>query len=143
MLWEHRLSNRFNAVADCPLALAGNDRTGSMYLAPVRASDTYVQEHIPARQHVTHSTHGRARCAGTRSSPTSSGRRRRLTARAIPLVVGTTVYDGSAIAPIVTAFDLRSGRVKWQLRVGGPVKGGIVERDGAVYFGDLKGTLWR
>jgi outer membrane protein assembly factor BamB len=141
MLWQHRLSDRFNAVADCPLAFAGN-RVVTMYLAPGRDSDRYVQVGVRARQHVYALDARTGTLLWDTLVPNVVGIAPANNESAVPLVVGTTVYDGSAVAPVVTAFDLRSGRVKWQLRVSGPVKGGLVERDGALYFGDLHGTLW-
>ncbi len=61
---------------------------------------------------------------------------------AIPMYAGGTVYDGSAMEPYVTALDARTGRVKWSLRVSGPVKGGFVLSRGVLYFADLGGRLW-
>jgi outer membrane protein assembly factor BamB len=39
-------------------------------------------------------------------------------------------------------LDPKTGAIKWQLRVKGPIKGGIAARDGVLYFGDLAGYLW-
>jgi outer membrane protein assembly factor BamB len=61
---------------------------------------------------------------------------------AIPMYANGTVYDGSPLGAFVTALDARTGRVKWTLQVGGPVKSGLVTRDGVLYFGDLSGKLW-
>ncbi|MGH7684230.1 MAG: PQQ-binding-like beta-propeller repeat protein, partial [Vulcanimicrobiaceae bacterium] len=35
-----------------------------------------------------------------------------------------------------------TGRVLWSTKVDGTVLGGVVERDGRIYFGDNGGTLW-
>jgi hypothetical protein len=43
---------------------------------------------------------------------------------------------------MVTALDAATGRVRWSVRVSGPVKSGLVLRDGVLYFGDLGGKLW-
>jgi glucose dehydrogenase len=61
---------------------------------------------------------------------------------AIPLYASGVLYLGSAVAPYVNAVDARSGRVLWKLKAHGPVKGGMVLVDGALYFGDMLGYLW-
>jgi outer membrane protein assembly factor BamB len=61
---------------------------------------------------------------------------------AIPLVVGNTVFFGSPLAAYVHAQDSADGSVRWRVHVHGPVKGGIVEKNGILYFGDLAGYLW-
>ncbi|HEY5342015.1 MAG TPA: PQQ-binding-like beta-propeller repeat protein [Candidatus Aquilonibacter sp.] len=40
------------------------------------------------------------------------------------------------------AIDAKTGHVLWQCKTHGPVKGGSVLVDGALYFGDLRGFLW-
>jgi outer membrane protein assembly factor BamB len=61
---------------------------------------------------------------------------------AIPLVDRGMLLLGSSIANAVHGLDLHDGRMVWRTAVGGPVKGGIVARDGIAYFGDLSGRLW-
>lgn len=61
---------------------------------------------------------------------------------AIPLLTRGTLYMGSSLAPYVHAIDPRSGSVRWRFRAHGPVKGGIVELGGVLYFGDFGGYLW-
>jgi polyvinyl alcohol dehydrogenase (cytochrome) len=61
---------------------------------------------------------------------------------AIPLLLGGTVYFGSAIVPMMHALDAKSGHVLWATKVRAPVKGGVVSTNGHLYFGDLKGYLW-
>jgi outer membrane protein assembly factor BamB len=40
------------------------------------------------------------------------------------------------------AIDLQTGAVKWTQNAHGTIKGGIVEVDGTLYYGDLGGYLW-
>jgi outer membrane protein assembly factor BamB len=40
------------------------------------------------------------------------------------------------------AIDAKTGAVKWRITTHGPVKGGIVDAGGTLYFGDLGGYLW-
>jgi outer membrane protein assembly factor BamB len=61
---------------------------------------------------------------------------------AIPLLVNGILYVGSAIAPAMHAVDAASGRLLWRTAARGAVKGGIAERDGVLYYGDLGGYLW-
>jgi outer membrane protein assembly factor BamB len=61
---------------------------------------------------------------------------------AIPLLAHGLLYLGSAIAPWMHALDATSGMLVWEMPTRGAVKGGIVEVDGTVYFGDLGGYLW-
>jgi len=61
---------------------------------------------------------------------------------AIPMLYDGVLYLGSAMAPTMFALDGASGKVLWQLQVEGPIKGGVVAKDGIIYFGDLKGYFW-
>ncbi|MFN2449185.1 MAG: PQQ-binding-like beta-propeller repeat protein [Candidatus Baltobacteraceae bacterium] len=61
---------------------------------------------------------------------------------AIPLLVHGTLYLGCSLAPYVHALDPATGSVRWRFRAHGPVKGGIVEAGGVLYFGDFGGYLW-
>ncbi|HEV3092788.1 MAG TPA: PQQ-binding-like beta-propeller repeat protein [Candidatus Cybelea sp.] len=61
---------------------------------------------------------------------------------AIPLLAGSTLYLGSAIAPWMHAIDAATGLLVWEAPTHGVVKGGAVEVGGVVYFGDLGGYLW-
>jgi outer membrane protein assembly factor BamB len=61
---------------------------------------------------------------------------------AIPLLANGELFVGSAVAPFIHAIDPANGRLLWERRVRGVVKGGIVYVDGAIYFGDLAGYLW-
>ena len=61
---------------------------------------------------------------------------------AIPLLANGTLYLGSSLSPTLHAIDPRTGHVKWRVHTHGPVKGGIVDDNGILYFGDLAGYLW-
>ena len=43
---------------------------------------------------------------------------------------------------VTISVDAQTGTVLWTRRVRGPVKGGVVARNGRVYFGDGGGYLW-
>lgn len=61
---------------------------------------------------------------------------------AIPLALGGTVFMGSSISHDVHAIDTSNGSVRWRMHAHGAVKGGIVEYDNVLYFGDYAGYLW-
>ncbi len=61
---------------------------------------------------------------------------------AIPLFAESSVYIGSSLVPVMHALDPANGQMKWRLNTRGPVKGGIVDVGGTLYFGDLGGFLW-
>ncbi|HVA33612.1 MAG TPA: PQQ-binding-like beta-propeller repeat protein, partial [Candidatus Baltobacteraceae bacterium] len=61
---------------------------------------------------------------------------------AIPVLANGLVYFGGSLAPYMHALDTVTGRLVWQTRVDGPVKGGAVVVDDTLYFGDLTGHLW-
>lgn len=61
---------------------------------------------------------------------------------AIPLIAGGMLYLGSSLAPVMHAIDPATGAIKWRAQTHGPVKGGAVDVDGVIYFGDLGGYLW-
>jgi len=113
-----------------------------MFSRPLDANpDTFVHAGVAARQHVyaldamTGATLWDTALAVRGTVPTYNE-------SAVPMYADGLVYDGSGLAPYVTALDARTGKVRWTLRVSGPVKGGFVTRDGVLYFGDLSGRLW-
>lgn len=61
---------------------------------------------------------------------------------AIPLLADGLLYLGSAITPWMHALDPASGMLVWESPTRGSVKGGVVDVDGVLYFGDLGGYLW-
>lgn len=61
---------------------------------------------------------------------------------AIPLLADGKLYLGSAIAPWMHALNTSNGMLAWERETHGPVKGGIVDVDDTLYFGDLAGYLW-
>lgn len=141
-LWTHRFSDLDGAMGTNPLALDGTTLVG-MYLearGPGRFGP-FVTEGSLARQHVFALDARTGAMLWDRTLVSETGHTPRYNESAIPLIYGGHVYIGSAVAPVVTALDLH-GDVLWQRRVDGTVKGGIVARDGVLYFGDLSGHLW-
>src|SRR5581483_2009412 len=140
-LWTHAFPAQDGAFDDCPLATDGSQIFG-MYSSPLsKAAGAIILEGVEARQHV-YALDARTGRLRWDSALAVTGKEPAYNESAIPMYDGGAVYDGSPIAPVVNALDAQTGRAKWSLRVAGPVKGGMVLRDGVLYFGDLGGKLW-
>lgn len=141
-LWKHSFSPIDGAFGDDPLASQGASIVG-VYLEPIApgpfgAPVTYGSK---AREHVYALDERTGRLLWDVSLNAVHGEVPKYNQAAIALIYGNRIYVGSAVAPVVTALDMR-GHALWQLRVPGPVKGGMAALDGVVYFGDLAGYLW-
>ncbi|MBV8432692.1 MAG: PQQ-binding-like beta-propeller repeat protein [Candidatus Eremiobacteraeota bacterium] len=142
LLWRYFFGTYDGALSDCPLASDNNALYG-MYVRQLAPMQTpYVPFGRPAEQHVYSLDKRTGALRWDRLLPRVSGIIPAYNESAIPLLYAGTLYDGSAIAPVVSALDPRTGAVKWQVHVNGAVKGGIAARDGVLYFGDLAGYLW-
>lgn len=140
--WEHRFETFAGAVGDDPLAATQRALIG-VYLQPTAAGPygmavTYGSR---ARQHVYAIDKRTGRLLWDTLLAADAGAVPPYNEAAIALVYDGRIYVGSAVAPLVTALDLR-GRVLWSLRTDGSVKGGLVAYDGVIYFGDHAGRLW-
>jgi outer membrane protein assembly factor BamB len=138
LAWQYPLSERDSGVGDCPPVSNGVDIFGD-YVAPLAANgEAGVGVESQQRVYALDAHTGRPLW----NVGLESGMVPPRNEVAIPLVVGNRLYLGSAIAPFVHAIDTATGRVLWTAKVGGPVKGGIVEHDGRLYFGDFAGNVW-
>ncbi len=59
-----------------------------------------------------------------------------------PVVLGRTMFVGSAATESVTAIDTRTGDRKWQFFAEGPVRFAPVAFEGRIYFGSDDGCLY-
>jgi len=138
ILWRHAFPENDGGVGDCPAASDGTYLFCN-YLA-FRGEALVAHLGDPATMHAY------ALRLDDGSSvwdvPLEGGALGPRNQSAIPLVTQFAVYEGSAIAPYVHALDRKTGKMLWRLRTRGPVKGGLAERDGVVYFGDLAGYLY-
>ena len=142
LLWEHRFGTFDGGLGDDPLASTGQALIG-VYLQPIAPGPFGMSVTVDsrARQHVFALDQRTGRLLWDTQLDADAGIVPPYNQAAIALVYNGRIYVGSAVAPFVTALDLH-GRVLWQLRTGGPVKGGIVAYDGVIYFGDHSGRLW-
>ncbi len=143
VVWKHPFSSLYGGVSDGPLA-STNDRIVGAYLEPTGPGPMgwVVQYGSPARQHVYALDKNTGRLVWDRLIPQAYGTAPVRNEATIPLIYRNRVFVGSAVAPFVTALDVHTGRVIWQTKTMGAVKGGLVARDGVIYFGDLGGYLW-
>lgn len=134
MLWQHVFPPEVNdGVGDCPVATDGT-----------RIYGMYLRENAPGSD--TKTQHDYALDAKTGAllwdTAVEDGIAPPRNRAAIPMLYDGLLYDGVNVAPWVHAFDPATGKIVWSLHVAGPVKGGMVAKDGVVYFGDLDGYLW-
>ncbi|MHB8433961.1 MAG: outer membrane protein assembly factor BamB family protein [Candidatus Tyrphobacter sp.] len=143
VLWRRAFARVDGAIADDPIASTKTSLVG-MYLEPLARGPQgwVVQFGSLARQHVYALDKQTGSVLWDRTLANVKGRAPAFNESAIPLIYRNAIFIGSALTSIVSALDVRSGRVLWQLRVKGPVKGGLVARNGIVYFGDLGGYFW-
>jgi len=137
-VWRSDLSPVASGIGDCPAATDGS-RIYCNYVMPP-SSATPVQTE---------------RAANVRAYAVDARTARRVwdvvlaygplpirNEASVPLLANGTLYCGAAVASFIYALDPRSGSVKWKTPTRGPVKGGIVEVGGRLYFGDFAGYLW-
>ncbi|HEY5427146.1 MAG TPA: PQQ-binding-like beta-propeller repeat protein [Candidatus Tumulicola sp.] len=141
VVWRHWFPKFYQGPGDGPMASTPTLLIGE-YLKPLAPGilgwtvepGSRVEHHIFALAKATGKLRWDRRVAAG-IAPTANQ-------SAIPLIYSQRVYEGSPIAPVVSALDVATGHVVWQLRTGGVVRGGIVALDGVLYFGDIAGYLW-
>jgi polyvinyl alcohol dehydrogenase (cytochrome) len=138
VLWSSTFDSGASGLGDCPPVTDGS-RVLCDYVAPV-APDKMTQIGRPATEHVY--AVDLATGAKRWDVALESGELQPRNEGAIPLLAGGMLYVGSSVASEMHALDPATGRVLWRLHTHGPVKGGAVAVDGAVYFGDYGGYLW-
>jgi outer membrane protein assembly factor BamB len=137
-VWTWETSRSDSGLGDCPPASDGATIYCD-YLTPVESGPA-VDPGQPARPKVyaLDARSGKLRWV----LPLEAGIVPPRNESAIPLLYRGAVFVGSAVAPYVHAIDASSGHLLWRQKVRGSVKGGIVARNGALYFGDMQGYLW-
>ncbi len=137
-VWSYAFDASASGVGDCPAA-AGNGYIVCDYVSATHGAALHVGDDAVEHAYALSATSGtllwdtKFDDAGTLPQGNES---------AIPLVSGGTAFIGSAVAPAMNAINTATGKVLWHLVVRGPVKDGPVEKNGAIYFGDLGGYLW-
>ncbi len=138
--WRKDFAPSDGGFDDCPLASDGKRIYGTYNARPSDSRFGFVGYTTPAIQHVyaLDAESGSIRwdvALGRGILPVNNS-------TAIPMLDGGRLFVGSAMLPQMVAIDARSGRLLWSRTVGGPVKGGVVAKDGLAYFGDAAKTFW-
>lgn len=138
VVWRSSFSKGASGLGDCPQVTDGT-RVFCDYVSPVFPDTSTVIGNLTAeRVYALDLTTG----APVWDIALESGSLPIRNEAAIPMLYGGMLYLGSAVAPWMHAIDAPSGMLVWQRQTRGAVKGGIVEVDGTIYFGDLGGYLW-
>jgi outer membrane protein assembly factor BamB len=138
VVWRSAFSKGASGIGDCPPVSDGT-RIYCDYVSPVLPdTSTVIGDLAVERVYALRAGDG----APMWDVALESGALPERNEAAIPLLAGGRLYLGSAIAPWMHALDAASGMLVWESPTRGAVKGGIVDVDGIVYFGDLGGYLW-
>jgi outer membrane protein assembly factor BamB len=138
VVWRSTFSRGASGIGDCP-PVSDGDRIFCDYVSPVAPDISTVIGHLTVqRVYALRARDG----ALLWDVALESGSLPERNEAAIPLLARGRLYLGSALAPWMHALDPQTGLLDWEMPTRGAVKGGIVEVDGVVYFGDLGGYLW-
>ncbi|MBV8530191.1 MAG: PQQ-binding-like beta-propeller repeat protein [Candidatus Eremiobacteraeota bacterium] len=138
VVWRSGFSKGASGIGDCPQVSDGA-RVFCDYVSPVLPDTwTVIGDLAVERVYAVGLANGSPLWDVALEGGSLPGRNE----AAIPLLAGGLLYLGSAIAPWMHALDPSNGMLVWERPTRGVVKGGIVDVDGVVYFGDLGGYLW-
>ena len=138
IVWRSPFSRGASGIGDCPPVSDGS-KIYCDYVAPVLPdTSTIVGDLAVERVYALRASDG----ALMWDVALESGSLPERNEAAIPLLSDGLLYLGSALSPWMHALDADSGMLVWEKRVRGAVKGGAVDVNGIVYFGDLGGYLW-
>lgn len=138
VIWRSLFSPVASGIGDCP-AVVGGTRIFCDYAMPPSSA-------VPSQ--TERNAHFRAYGLDLHSGKKiwdvllENGSLPKRNEAAIPLFAQHTLFVGSSVAPQMHAIDPPTGHLKWRARTRGAVKGGIVDVNGTLYFGDLGGYLW-
>jgi outer membrane protein assembly factor BamB len=138
VVWKSPLSPIASGIGDCPPVTNGTLIFCNYVMPPTGATPVQTERAAKFRAYAIDARTGKK----VWDVVLESGILPQRNESAIPLYADNTVYMGSSLAPAVHALDPQTGNVKWVVHTHGPVKGGIVEAGGTLYFGDLAGYLW-
>lgn len=138
LVWRSSFSKGASGIGDCP-QVSDDKRVFCDYASPVFPDTSTVFGNLTAqRVYALDTSSG----APVWDIALESGPLPIRNEAAIPMLAEGMLYLGSAIAPWMHAIDPASGMLVWERQTRGAVKGGIVNVDGTIYFGDLGGYLW-
>jgi outer membrane protein assembly factor BamB len=138
VVWRSTFARGASGIGDCPPVSDGT-RVFCDYVAPVLPDTSTVIGNLTVqRVYALNASDGTVAWDVALESGVLPIRNE----AAIPLLADGTLFLGSAITPWMHALDAKSGMLAWEMPTRGAVKGGIVDVDGVIYFGDLGGYLW-
>jgi outer membrane protein assembly factor BamB len=138
VVWESQFAPIASGIGDCPPVTDGSLIFCNYVMPPSAATPVQTERAANFRAFALDAKTGKR----VWDTQLESGVLPQRNEAAIPLLVNGTLYMGSSLSPSFHAIDAHSGKVKWVVRTRGPVKGGIVDAGGTLYFGDLAGYLW-
>ncbi len=138
VIWESQFSGLASGIGDCPPVTDGSLIYCNYVMPPTSATPVQTERAAKFRAYALDAKTGKK----VWDVLLEDGIVPQRNEAAVPLLAGGTLYMGSSVAPTMHAIDPKTGAVKWRMTTHGPVKGGIVDVDGTLYFGDLSGYLW-
>lgn len=138
VVWRSPLSPIASGIGDCPPATDGKRLYCNYVMPPTSSVAVQTERQAVVRGYAIDLQTGKR----VWDVLLDKGMLPKRNEAAIPLVAGGTLYFGSSLDNCMHALDPQTGALKWKQRTRGPVKGGVVEVDSTIYFGDLGGYLW-
>lgn len=138
VVWQSPFSPIASGLGDCPPVTEGTRIYCNYVMPPSTAVPVQTERAAVFRAYALDAVTGKKLW----DVPLESGMLPKRNESAIPLLANGMLYMGSSLSPMVHALDPATGALKWRVQTHGPVKGGIVDAGGTLYFGDLGGYLW-
>lgn len=138
VVWKSLFSRVASGIGDCPPVSDGTLIYCDYVMPPTTATPVQTQREANFRAYAIDAKTGKKVWDVLLESGILPIRNE----SAIPLLTNGTLYVGSSLSPTLHAIDPKTGAVKWRIHTHGPVKGGIVDAGGTLYFGDIGGYLW-
>lgn len=138
VVWESQFPGYSSGIGDCPPVTDGKRIYCNYVMPPTSATPVQTERAAKFRAYALDAKTGKK----VWDVELEDGMLPQRNEAAIPLLVNGMLYMGSSLSPTMHAIDAKTGAVKWRITTHGPVKGGIVDAGGTLYFGDLGGYLW-
>lgn len=138
VVWRSDFSPIASGIGDCPPASDGKRLYCTYVMPPTSSVPVQTERQAVVRAYAIDLQTGKRVWDVMLDKGTLPKRNE----AAIPLIAGGTLYLGSSVDNWMHALDPQTGALKWKQQTRGTVKGGVVEVDGTIYFGDLGGYLW-
>lgn len=138
VVWRYDFSPVASGIGDCPAATDGKRLYCTYVMPPSNALPVQTERQAVVRAYAVDLQTGKRAW----DVMLDKGMLPQRNEAAIPLIARNALFMGSSLQNMMHALDPQTGALKWQQATHGVVKGGIVEVDGTIYFGDLSGYLW-